>query len=1360
MRAVIRRLGLSVATVVVLLFLGAAFTLIALNHDFGRRWASRLIAHATAGEVQVSGISGRFPDRLVLGDVRIAEPRGLDLAISGLALDWSPAELLRGLLRINRLTARHIVLNRLSGPNTEALESTPASASFTPPALLPALPVQVAIAELAVDRLDLAPEIAGMAASFAARGSLRIASQTEGEANLGLQRLDAPGRYTLAAESNASRVSLVLRAEEPAAGLIGAIGNIPLPGPIAAEATVEGPWAQATAKAQAKLGPLRANLSGRVNLVHPEGKLTLTAETPDLALVPGVSWRSLKLDAELSGRWPEPAAHAVLRVINLQAAGGNIASAQAVLQASGGKASLEAGFQGLSLPAPLGNLFAQAPLTLHASLATDDARLPLQFSLSHPLLKATGTATLAAPLHGQLVLDLPELAPFAAAGGAVVHGSADITLEGTLAHGAGQGSLATKFALREPTEAPLLAVLGANPELRSAFRFQDKAFEVSAFTLKGAALQAGAQGELHGQALHLAYSLTLPSLAAFSPSLSGAIEGRGNVSGSLTQLSATAEIQGNAKAADVPLERLHVSLAANGLPNAPSANLEADARMEEAPLHISLTAAPAADGATKVSLTSARWKSLSAGGEFTFLPHLPLPVGAAEVKVARLEDLTRFIGRDLRGAVIARAGLQGTSEHQELSLKASLGNAAMGGEIRIAQAELEATLKNPFSKWLLSSRLRARSLRVGRFAGNLSAEADGPKDALTLHATMDADAPEIGSVTAQSSATLNAEAKEVLLRAFTVSSDKGQIHLSKPSRIRISPTLEIDHLVLRSGAAQLAASGRLSPTLDFAASLRNLDLALAKPFLNGMKPEGVINADARLQGSPRKPSGSLHLDATGLRLQTASLVGVPAATLNAVATLNNGVADLNARVNAGKLARLTLSGQAPLSSEGHVQLRAQGSADLALMEPIVAAQGRHIAGGILLDATASGSLAAPQLAGTMQLNHGEITDFVTGAHVTEITARAHAAGSSIVLDRFSARAGSGSLGANGSVGILQPDAPVHLVFTARNASPVSTDKLSMTCDADIVVSGAMKKQLLMGGDIRVDRAEIGIPDTIPSSVPVLPFRIKGEPPPPPPSPPPDIAFNLNLAAQRIFVHGRGITAELKGQMQLGGTLAAPEPRGAFRMVRGEMDLGGNTLHFTSGEVSFNGTDSLAGAHGIDPFLNFVATSVTTYENAVATLRIRGYASDPKITLSSTPPLPQDTIMALLLFGQPAATLSPFQAASLAAGLAQLSGNGGGDVMNDIRRKLGLDRLSIGTRGVPTGATAGTASATQGALAPTLQAGRYVAPGVYVGAQQSVSGGNYSTVQVQIDLAKRLKLQAGAGSGPGANALGLIYQLNY
>lgn len=1360
MRRVIRWLGLSLATVLALCVLGVAFALIALNHDFGRHWASRLIAYATAGEVRVSAVSGRFPDRLVLGDVRIAEPQGLDLVASELTLDWSPVELLHGLLRINRLTARHLVLNRLSGPGTPASEGTPASAMFTPPALFPALPVRVAVAELKVDRLDLAPEIAGIPAAFAAQGSLRIESTTEGEATLHLHRLDAPGRYALTASSTASRVSLTLRAHEPATGLIGAIAEIPVPGPVTAEAKIEGPWEQADAKARVKLGPVEANLGGRINLLRLEANLALRAETPGLALLPGVSWHSLRLDAELSGRWPKPAAHAVLRVTDLQAAGAILPAAQAVVQASGGTANLEASLQGLSLPAPVGSLFAQAPLALHASLPTDNAQLPLQFSLSHPLLKASGEATLAAPHRGRLVVNLPELAPFVAAGGAALHGGADITLEGTLAHGAGEGNLEAKFALKEPTQGSVLAVLGANPEIRSAFGFEGGAVRLSAFTLKGAALQADAQGGMHGQELQLAFSLALRSLTAFSPSVSGAIEGRGAVSGSLERLSATTEIQGHATVENVPLERLHVNLTAHDLPSAPSAQLSADALMADAPLQISLTAVPAPGGATKVALANAAWKSMSARGEFTVLPHALLPIGELEVKIAQLEDLTRFIGRNLRGALIARAGLQGSSEHQELALKASLANAAMGGEIQIAQAELETTLKNPLAKWSLSSRLRARALRVGQFAGNLSAEADGPGDALALRATMDADAPEIGPMKAQSSARLNAEAKELLLRTLTVSSHKGQIRLAKPSRIRAFPALEIDHLVLLSGAAQLAASGRLAPTLDFAASLHNFNLALAQPFLNGMKPEGVLNADARLQGLPSRPSGSLHLDARGLRLQTASLIGMPAATLNAAARISDGVADVQARLDAAKLAHLMLSGRAPFSSAGHVQLRAQGSADLELIEPIVAAQGRHIAGGILFDATVTGSPAAPQLAGTMQLDHGEVTDFVTGAHLAEITAFAHAAASSIVLDRFSARAGSGTITANGSIGILQPDTPVDLRLTARRANPVSTDRLSMIGDADIIVSGAMAKQLLISGDVRVDRAEIGVPDTIPASVPVLPFRIKGEPPPPPPSPPPAVALNLSLAAQQVFVHGRGITAELRGKMQLGGTLAAPEPRGAFRLVRGEVNLGGNTLRFTSGKVSFNGTDSLAGEHGIDPFLDFEATSVTTYQNAVATLHISGYASDPKITLSSTPPLPQDTIMALLLFGQPAATLSPFQVASVAAGLAQLSGNGGGDVLNDLRSKLGLDRLSIGTRGAATGATAGTASAAQGALAPTLQAGRYVAPGVYVGTQQSVSGGNYSTVQVQIDLTKRLKVQAGAGSGPGANALGLTYQSNY
>ena len=73
----------------------------------------------------------------------------------------------------------------------------------------------------------------------------------------------------------------------------------------------------------------------------------------------------------------------------------------------------------------------------------------------------------------------------------------------------------------------------------------------------------------------------------------------------------------------------------------------------------------------------------------------------------------------------------------------------------------------------------------------------------------------------------------------------------------------------------------------------------------------------------------------------------------------------------------------------------------------------------------------------------------------------------------------------------------------------------------------------------------------------------------------------------------------------------------------------------------------------------------------------------------------------------------------------------------------------------------------------MQAGRYIARGVYVGAQQSASGGG-TQATIQVDIAKGLKLQGTAGTGspsatgtggvPGASStgssVGLTYQFEY
>jgi translocation and assembly module TamB len=290
--------------------------------------------------------------------------------------------------------------------------------------------------------------------------------------------------------------------------------------------------------------------------------------------------------------------------------------------------------------------------------------------------------------------------------------------------------------------------------------------------------------------------------------------------------------------------------------------------------------------------------------------------------------------------------------------------------------------------------------------------------------------------------------------------------------------------------------------------------------------------------------------------------------------------------------------------------------------------------------------------------------------------------------------------------------------------------------------------MALGGTVHIRRADITIPDKFPPSIAVLNVRRPGEKPPPPPAPGPEIALDLTVTAEHIFVRGRGIFAEMEGSLKLRGTSTNPQPLGAFTMRRGNVSMAGQTLDFSKGEVSFNG-GSLT-----DPSLNFVASS--TNGSFTATLTISGTASAPKITLSSVPEAPQDEVLAQLLFKRSASSLSPFELASIASALASLTGGPDvGNPLESVRKEFGLDRLSVGS-GPGGGAT--------------LQGGRYVAPGVFVGAKQGINGANTQGL-VQIDLYKGLKLQGTVGTGantnPGATAadsggssIGLTYQFDY
>jgi translocation and assembly module TamB len=242
------------------------------------------------------------------------------------------------------------------------------------------------------------------------------------------------------------------------------------------------------------------------------------------------------------------------------------------------------------------------------------------------------------------------------------------------------------------------------------------------------------------------------------------------------------------------------------------------------------------------------------------------------------------------------------------------------------------------------------------------------------------------------------------------------------------------------------------------------------------------------------------------------------------------------------------------------------------------------------------------------------------------------------------------------------------------------------------------------------------------------------------------------APRAVFVRGRGLDAELGGELHWGGTRATPQVSGGFQLRNGRFNLAGKTLEFQAGSVSFNGRGV---ASQVDPTLDFVASN--TSAGVTATLKVSGYADRPTLTLESSPELPQDEVLARLLFGTSVTQLSALQLAQMGAAVAALGGlGGGGGPLLSVQRSLGLDRLAV----------SGSETAGGGA---TAEAGRYVARRVYLGTKQSTAGGTQA--QVEVEITNRLKLHTTIGTGTGSaqgttateqagSSVGLSYEFEF
>src|SRR5215469_10985330 len=905
------------------------------------------------------------------------------------------------------------------------------------------------------------------------------------------------------------------------------------------------------------------------------------------------------------------------------------------------------------------------------------------------------------------------------------------------------------------------------------------ALVVDKLAISAAAASLSGDGRFDPASNHLAAAaaVELPRLkplgAALGMDLAGALSARINAEGALDRMRLDSDITGDeiaaagtridrlrlvGKVADLaePKAMLDGAYRAYGLDGALALTAQQKGNSELVLPRFRLTAADSAiEGSLRVALD-------------TYLTQ-----GSISGRAPDLGRFSKFAGAPLGGSLEFSAGLAARGgQSVDLSVAGSrltvgqgssrLGIGRIGLTARLADVmrapsgtgRLSLTAANLGKAELATASLALDAPRPGRFA--FQADAKGQPLALALAGDGGLEPGRI----------------EVRLTQLTGSLGSDRILLEQPLTLsRRDADLAFSNLALDFGTGRISGNGAVrGQSLSLTMNAANMPIASASRLLGYPKAKGSLTIAATLGGTLHAPVGHMSMNARELTLASSKHSGVPALGIGMEGDWNGRNIDLKGQVTGLKEDTISFAGAVPLlltpsplglsvPPAGRLDLQLRGAGQLEHLADLLPLGEDRVGGHFAANLAVGGTVAAPSANGRGTLSDARYENFATGAVLTNMQADLVGDRDRLTLSSFSAGdTADGSIKAQGNVILNGPSGPsAELSATLTHFRVAARDEAVATATGKVSIAGPLSAPKVTA-PITIDRADINLPSSLPPNVVVLKVvetgGKTGKPPPAPPAETPALPATLDIKVDmpgNIFVRGHGLDSEWRGKLTITGTSAAPAISGQLEQIRGSVDLLGKTFTLTRGAITFDGSAKL------DPVLDIVAEASAA--DITAQVNINGYASAPKITLTSTPVVPQDEILSRVLFNNGVNQITAGQGLQLAAAAATLAGGGPG-VLDRLRGGLGLDFFRLGSG--PTGATTGTlnpaGTSTSATGGTALSAGKYIAPGVSVGVSQGISPPT-SKVTVEIEVRPHLTVGGEAGQS-GSTGIGLNYNYDY
>lgn len=1240
-------------------------------------------------KITITGFEGALSSKAKIAALTIADDQGVWLSLKDVVLDWNRSSLLSGNVSVNELTAGEIVLARL--PETQADSSLPTPEAT--PFALPELPVSVNIGKLATPRLSLGPTVLGQPVEAAISAALSLEGG-EGEAQLALDRMDGgpPGKLALTASyANGSRVlALDLEASEGAGGIAASL--LGLPGTPAVDLTVkgEGPLDDYAADLRL-LSDGEERLAGRVSVSvpaadEPQGALGFTANLGgDLAPLFAPDY------AEFFG--PDVA----LQAIGAKGADGRLDLSQLQLTTRalelGGSLSLAADGlpEKIDLKGQLGldGKPVLLPLTTEERTLVDHADLAITFDA------AQGEAwTANVQVQGLSRADLTAETARIIGNGAIVRdatprnawGLLDITLAG--------------LAPRDPS---LAKALGDQLTGQVAFQWTEgqPTFDLTALTLNGPDYRFDGKLSIGGldSALTLAGAgdLTADDLARFADLAGQPLAGRASatLAGQTALLTGAFDVTGQVRGNGLKIGVAEVDSLLSG-----ASTIDLAVTRDETGTRLDRLDIAAASLTAKAKGTIA-----TAGSDIT-----------ADLAFADL----RALGPQYRGGLTGLARFQGTPEAGRVSLDAK------GQSLAIGVPEADTLLKGDSTiqaeATLAGSVVQLQKLEVN--AASLGVKASGKIDPAGHDLSADLDFRDLRALGGGYRGTLAAKA------AFKGTPENGTLTATATGTGLAIGQAEADRL--------LAGNSRLAANLRLQGGQIKIDSATLE------NPQLRVAAKGDIAGNQRQVTLDAALANLGLLLP--EFPGRLSVTGKLADDGKGYNVDLAAK-GPGGIALTTKGRMAPDFSRADLAIKGNAKADLAnaFVSPTT------VSGGLAIDLRLNGPLVPASLGGRVTLNGLRLANPAIPNSVEGLNGAVSFAGGRAQLDLKGGLNSGGAFTVGGSAGLAAPyqgDITVALRDLQLKDPQLYQTKVS----GDLSVRGPLTGGAMIAGEILLKETELQVPSTgLGGAAGLEELRHVAEPA--------DVRltrqraglapeaetasggggssrpFGLDLtisAPQRIFVRGRGLDMELGGTLRVTGTTANIVPSGAFELVRGRLDILGKRLTIAQAQLQMQGD--------FDPWLSVLASNES--DGITSSVKIEGNASAPKVSFVSSPELPEEEVLARLLFNRDLSSLSAFQAAQLASAVATLAGKGGDGIMSKLRKGFGLDDLDISTNAE--GQT-------------EVKAGKYISKNAYT--EVEVDGEGKAKINLNLDVTPTVTLRGSVGA-EGETSIGIFKEKDY